>query len=66
MNINMNVHNITEITQQTVVYETFKCINMHIKQANGETFYLSLYDCPSIRPNGIKYTIAPDGVGGTQ
>ncbi len=54
--MNINVHNVISVKEETHVHDTFTVTNLYIKTANGETSTLSLYNDTSIRPKHIEWS----------
>jgi hypothetical protein len=54
--MNINVHNVISVRQETSVHPTFTATTLYIKTANGETSTLSLFNDPSIRPDDIEWS----------
>lgn len=54
--MNLNVHNVISVKEETSVHPTFTVTNLYIKTANGETSTVSLFNDPSIRPNHFTWS----------
>lgn len=54
--MNINVHNVISVKEETTVHDTFTVTNLHIKTFNGETSVLSLFNDTSIRPKHIEWS----------
>lgn len=63
MNVSTSIHRVTKVTQQQILYPTMTVTNLFIKQSNGETFTLSLFNEDR---NKTNWVVQPDGVGGTK
>jgi hypothetical protein len=54
--MNINVHNVISVKEETNVYDTITVTNLYIKTFNGETSVLSLFNAPSIRPDHFTWS----------
>ena len=54
--MNINVHNVISVTEETNVHDTFTVTNLYIKTFNGETSVISLFNDTSIRPKHIEWS----------
>lgn len=62
MNINTSIHGVTGVTQQQVNYDSMTVTNLFIKQSNGETFTLSLFNA---KKDEMNWTINANAKGGS-
>jgi len=61
MNVSTSIHRVTKVTQQKMVYSNMTVTNLFIKQSNGETYHLSLFNDSK---SETIWNVEPDGVGG--
>ena len=54
--MNINVHNVISVKEETNVHDTFTVTNIYIETVNGETSVLSLYNDRSIRPKHFEWS----------
>jgi hypothetical protein len=54
--MNINVHNVISVKEETNVHDTFTVTNLYIKTANGETSTVSLFNDIGIRPDHFTWS----------
>jgi hypothetical protein len=54
--INISVHNVISVKEETIVHPTFTATSLYIKTADGEISVLSLFNATSIRPKHIEWS----------
>lgn len=55
-NMNINVHSVISVKEETNVHDTFTVTNLYITTFNGEVSVISLFNDTSIRPKHIEWS----------
>jgi hypothetical protein len=55
-NVNMNIHSVISVEQDTRFHADFSVTNLYIKLSSGETTVISLFNDPSIRPDHFTWS----------
>ena len=54
--MNINVHNVISVKEETKVHDTFTVTNLYITTFNGEVSVISMFNDISIRPKHIEWS----------